>query len=89
VVKIDRAFVSGLDNASTRATPLTIVHLLDTMNALTVGRGRRDCYAICLPQKSGIHSCQGFLFSRPVPAAELLDAVRSQYRGETDTPAGA
>jgi diguanylate cyclase (GGDEF)-like protein/PAS domain S-box-containing protein len=89
VVKIDRAFVSGLDTASTRATLLTIVHLLDTMNVLTVAEGVETAAQFAHLKSLGIHSCQGFLFSRPVPAAELLDAVRSHYRGDTDTPAAA
>jgi diguanylate cyclase (GGDEF)-like protein/PAS domain S-box-containing protein len=89
VVKIDRAFVAGLDNASTRATLLTIVHLLDTMNVLTVAEGVETAAQFAHLKSLGIHSCQGFLFSRPVPAAELLDAVRSHYRGDTDTPAAA
>jgi EAL domain-containing protein (putative c-di-GMP-specific phosphodiesterase class I) len=89
VVKIDRAFVSGPDNASTRATLLTIVHLLDTMNVLTVAEGVETAAQFAHLKSLGIHSCQGFLFSRPVPAAELLDAVRSHYRGDTDTPAAA
>lgn len=33
----------------------------------------------------GIHACQGFLFSRPVPAADVLDAVRL-HSGATQTP---
>jgi diguanylate cyclase (GGDEF)-like protein/PAS domain S-box-containing protein len=89
VVKIDRAFVSGIDNAGTRATLLTIVRLLDTMNVRTVAEGVETAAQFAYLRVLGIHSCQGFLFSRPVPATELLDAVRSHYRGETDAPAAA
>jgi len=42
----------------------------------------------------GIHACQGFLFSRPVPAADVLDAVRlhsgaTPKRLRLPEPAGA
>ena len=89
VVKIDRAFVVDLDKASKRATLRTIAHLLNTMNVLTVAEGVETATQFAHVKSLGIDSCQGFLFSRPVPAAEVLDAVRLNYRGTTDAPAAA
>jgi EAL domain-containing protein (putative c-di-GMP-specific phosphodiesterase class I) len=89
IVKIDRSFIASLDNPDKRATLLAITQLLDTMNVPTVAEGVETTTQLEYVGSLGIHACQGFLFSRPVPAADVLDAVRLHYRGNTDTPAAA
>ena len=94
VVKIDRSFIASLDNPDKRATLLAITQLLDTMNVRTVAEGVETTTQLEYVGSLGIHACQGFLFSRPVPAADVLDAVRL-HSGATPTrlrlpePAGA
>jgi predicted signal transduction protein with EAL and GGDEF domain len=85
VVKIDRSFIASLDNPDKRATLLAITQLLDTMNVRTVAEGVETTTQLEYVGSLGIHACQGFLFSRPVPAADLLDAVRL-HSGATQTP---
>ena len=89
VVKIDRSFIGSLDNPDKRATLLAIIRLLDTMNVSTVAEGVETPAQLAYVRSLGIDACQGFLFSRPVPAGEVLDAVRLNYPGTTDTPAAA
>ena len=94
IVKIDRSFIASLDNPDKRATLLAITRLLDTMNVRTVAEGVETITQLEFVGSLGIHACQGFLFSRPVPAADALDAVRL-HSGATPTrlrlpePAGA
>jgi diguanylate cyclase (GGDEF)-like protein/PAS domain S-box-containing protein len=89
VVKIDRSFIASLDHPDKRATLLAITRLLDTMNVSTVAEGVETTTQLEYIGSLGINACQGFLFSRPVPAAEVLDAVRLSYGGKTHTPAAA
>jgi len=85
VVKIDRSFIASLDNPDKRATLLAITQLLHTMNVRTVAEGIETTTQLEYVGSLGIHACQGFLFSRPVPAADILDAVRL-HSGATQTP---
>jgi diguanylate cyclase (GGDEF)-like protein/PAS domain S-box-containing protein len=89
IVKIDRSFIASLDNPDKRATLLAITRLLDTMNVRTVAEGVETTTQLEYVESLGINTCQGFLFSRPVPAAEVLDAVRVHYQGRTAAPAAA
>jgi EAL domain-containing protein (putative c-di-GMP-specific phosphodiesterase class I) len=83
------SFIASLDNPDKRATLLAITRLLDTMNVRTVAEGVETTTQLEYVGSLGIHTCQGFLFSRPVPATDVLDAVRLHYRAKTDTPAAA
>jgi diguanylate cyclase (GGDEF)-like protein/PAS domain S-box-containing protein len=89
VVKIDRAFVSGSGEATRRATLRTIAHLLTSMDVRTVAEGVETAAQLAFVRKLGIDACQGYLFSRPVPARDVLDAVSRTYADHTDTPAAA
>jgi sensor c-di-GMP phosphodiesterase-like protein len=89
IVKIDRSFIASLDNPDKRAALLAITRLLDAMNVRTVAEGVETTTQLEYVGSLGIHTCQGFLFSRSVPATDVLDAVRVHYRGKTLTPAAA
>jgi diguanylate cyclase (GGDEF)-like protein len=89
VVKIDRAFVSGSGEGTKQATLRTIAHLLKSMNVRTVAEGVETAAQLTFIRTLGIDDCQGYLFSHPVPASDVLDAVSRNYAGHTDTPAAA
>jgi EAL domain-containing protein (putative c-di-GMP-specific phosphodiesterase class I) len=72
VVKIDRAFVVSLDSEEKRAVVLTIVRLLGTMNVRTVAEGVETSTQLGYVVSLGIDACQGYLFSPPVPAHDVL-----------------
>jgi diguanylate cyclase (GGDEF)-like protein/PAS domain S-box-containing protein len=76
VVKIDRAFIADLDSADRRATLRAITRLLDTMNVHTVAEGIETLAQFAYVKSLGIDACQGYLFSRPLPAVDVLDSVR-------------
>jgi len=72
VVKVDRGFVDGLpDDPEDRAIVETIVRLTEVLGLGVTAEGveRRDQVEALLAL--GCRSAQGFLFSRPVPSAEL------------------
>ena len=83
VVKIDRTFVSGSGEATMRATLRTIAHLLTSMNVETIAEGVETAAQLAFVRKLGIDLCQGFLFSRAVPAADVLESVARTYDGHT------
>jgi diguanylate cyclase (GGDEF)-like protein/PAS domain S-box-containing protein len=76
VVKIDRAFIADLDSADRRATLRAITSLLNTMKVRTVAEGIETLAQFAYVKSLGIDACQGYLFSRPLPAIDVLDAVR-------------
>jgi EAL domain-containing protein (putative c-di-GMP-specific phosphodiesterase class I) len=89
VVKIDRAFVATLEDTGKRATMVTITRLLDTMNVTTVAEGVETIGQLAYCRSLGVDAVQGYLFSRPVPAAEVLEAVRFEDPGELSVFAAA
>jgi predicted signal transduction protein with EAL and GGDEF domain len=54
------------------------VHLLDTMKVLTVAEGVETATQFAYLKSLGVDACQGYLFSRPVPGADLLDVMCSE-----------
>ena len=87
VVKIDRAFVAGISQTGTRATLMTIARLLTSMDVFTVAEGVETAAQFAFVRGLGIGACQGFLFSRPVPALEVIDSVRRTYVPRADPSA--
>ena len=75
-VKIDRAFVRRLDDPDRRATVLTIVRLLDTLNVRTVAEGVETSRQLAYVDSLGIDACQGYYFSPAVGPDDLPEALR-------------
>jgi EAL domain-containing protein (putative c-di-GMP-specific phosphodiesterase class I) len=72
-VKIDRSLIAGLgiddhDTAIVRA----IIQLAHDLGLVVVGVGVETPEQLDMMQLLGCDQAQGFLFSPPVPAAELL-----------------
>jgi diguanylate cyclase (GGDEF)-like protein len=88
-VKIDRMFVAGLEIADQRATVLTIVRLLEALNVRSVAEGVETARQLAYVHSLGIDACQGYYFSRPVPADQLLDALEHCKRSSVERSAGA
>jgi diguanylate cyclase (GGDEF)-like protein/PAS domain S-box-containing protein len=80
VVKIDRTFIAGITKTSKRETLKTIARLLASIDVRVVAEGVETVAQFAFVQGLGIGACQGFLFSRPVPAAEVIDSVRTTYQ---------
>ena len=79
VVKIDRAFVSSLHDASQRVMVETIVRLLEALHVGIVAEGVETAEQLEQVRSLGIDHYQGYYFSRPQPARDVLLV---QPRGE-------
>ncbi len=84
-LKIDRSFVHdiGHDRASA-ALAKAIVALGTSLQLKVVAEGVETREQLMLLRGFGCHEIQGFLFSRPLPAAELFALLREGRRLSLD-----
>ena len=79
-LKVDRAFVSDLaDSEDARSIAASIIGMAKALNLRVVAEGvetQQQCE--CL-MKMGCDELQGFLFSRPMPAAEIVRLAQSTH----------
>jgi diguanylate cyclase len=72
-IKIDKAFVHNLDrSASDAAIANAILSLADSLNVTVTAEGVERQGQLEWLRRRGCHEAQGFLLSRPLPAAEIL-----------------
>ena len=77
-LKIDRSFVMEItDHADSRAIVSTIIFLADSLNLLTVAEGIELDTEHSFLKSQGCKQFQGFLFSKPIPAAEMFALLPS------------
>jgi len=89
VLKIDRAFVEGVarDPESTGMVD-AIVHMAATLTLSTIAEGVEDAEQAARLEELGSEVVQGFLFSRPLPAADVSDYLARIRRREAPRPKG-
>lgn len=77
LIKIDRSFVKDLNSGS---DVLAVIHatvgLIENLNMASLAEGVEEPAQLAILQSLGCRYAQGYLFSRPVPADQLLDALR-------------
>ncbi len=75
-IKIDRSFVEGL---TSRSDVLAVIHatitLVENLGMASVAEGVEERSQVAILQSMGCRCAQGYLFSRPVPADALLEAL--------------
>jgi diguanylate cyclase (GGDEF)-like protein/PAS domain S-box-containing protein len=90
VLKIDRSFISGIENgAAENALVRSIVSLAQLLELRTVAEGIEDGQQLEALRALGVDSGQGFHFARPLPAAhvaELLSGARQLGSQSRRTP---
>jgi diguanylate cyclase (GGDEF)-like protein/PAS domain S-box-containing protein len=91
ILKIDKAFVEGVDgNAEDAALAHAILKLGQTLQLQTLAEGierTKQCQAL---HALGCQYGQGYLFAKPVPADEILDLYLRSLAGRMiPLPAGA
>jgi diguanylate cyclase (GGDEF)-like protein len=81
VVKLDRAFISRLeDDATALAMVRAVLDIASALGLTTIAEGIETPGQLRILGELGCHKAQGFLLSRPVPqdvAQDLLTGVRS------------
>lgn len=76
-LKIDQSFIARLSHdSSAEAIVRASVNLATDLSLTTVAEGIEDNHALRIVAELGCREIQGFLLSRPVPAADLLRWVR-------------
>ncbi|SDC00212.1 PAS domain S-box-containing protein/diguanylate cyclase (GGDEF) domain-containing protein [Geodermatophilus telluris] len=77
VLKLDRAFVSRVDrDAQSRALCAAVVTVGRALGVDVVAEGVETSAQLGVLRGLGLGFAQGFLLSRPLPPAELLDVLR-------------
>lgn len=73
IIKLDSGFSRALcHNSATRAMVAAIVAFANEIGSTVIAEGIEDNTALTLFRELGVHSGQGFLFSRPIPICQAL-----------------
>ncbi|KAA0084500.1 GGDEF domain-containing protein [Mycolicibacterium sp. P9-64] len=89
-VKLDRNFIAPiLDDPRAAAVVRTVVDLAHVLGVTTVAEGIEDVETAWALRGYGCEMAQGFYYSRPVGAEELLDLVLTGMGTATSWPAPA
>jgi diguanylate cyclase (GGDEF)-like protein/PAS domain S-box-containing protein len=81
-LKIDHAFVRDIPgNKEDAAIVQAIITLARTLQLRVIAEGVENADQLKYLASVGCHEYQGFIYSRPVPARELIELVRKQYVG--------
>jgi diguanylate cyclase (GGDEF)-like protein len=71
-IKIDRSFVRDMPHREDcRAIVRAVAGLAESLNILTVAEGVETAEQLEMVRAEGCHACQGFLFGKPMPEAEV------------------
>lgn len=85
-VKIDRSFVSEIPESKDDALiAQTIIAMAHSMNLSLVVEGVENIRQLNFFRQQGCRVVQGYLFSKPVPAADILDMLHKQETNGTIT----
>jgi diguanylate cyclase (GGDEF)-like protein/PAS domain S-box-containing protein len=80
VIKLDRAFVADAGTDEGRAVVAAIVDLAHAVGAIALAEGVETAEQLELVRALGCDRASGYHLARPVPAGELLAAVRHASR---------
>ncbi|WP_442583204.1 PAS-domain containing protein [Mesorhizobium sp. ASY16-5R] len=82
-IKIDRSFISGMDDSDSRAIVKAIIGLGKSLGMTTTAEGIETKAQLETVRAAGCDEVQGYLFSPPLPAAAaaaMLDALNVKAR---------
>lgn len=76
-LKIDRSFVTALQtDAAAKGITCAVLAMARSLSLRTVGEGVESEEQLAFLRDNGCDECQGFLFSKPLPAADLGAMLR-------------
>ena len=80
VLKIDKSFVDDIYSGKEAAQPLvkSIISLADSLGMLTVSEGVEDKNQLAFLVSNGANVIQGYLFSKPLSAADFGEFLRNR-----------
>ena len=88
VLKIDRSFIDGVDSPSEQSALVdAILTMAQALNLRVVAEGIEDMPQLDYLRKRACPLGQGYLFARPLPAADLAEVLRTQPQGFSTTHA--
>jgi EAL domain-containing protein (putative c-di-GMP-specific phosphodiesterase class I) len=77
-LKIDKSFIDEmLDDTDDEAIVDTIITLSQTLGLTTIAEGVEEQLQLEALKRKGCQSIQGYLFSKPLPANEVLELVQN------------
>jgi diguanylate cyclase (GGDEF)-like protein len=71
-LKIDQSFVRQIGDGASAAIIRAIIHMAESLGMKTIAEGVEDVEALDALRRWGCGSAQGYLFARPMPAAEFV-----------------
>ncbi len=85
-VKIDRSFVKDIpEDKDDMAIAATIIAMGHNLNLRVLGEGVETAEQLAFLKQNHCDELQGYLYSKPVPAEQLLDIFAQQLAGKTKT----
>ncbi|MFA7585265.1 MAG: EAL domain-containing protein [Novosphingobium sp.] len=88
-IKIDQGFIRGVTEEGSRNAAIirSIVNLAEGLNMNTTAEGIEAFDELDMMRELGVQTIQGYIYSRPVPFDEVIDAVASgSWTLEPDGP---
>ncbi|SEQ26608.1 diguanylate cyclase (GGDEF) domain-containing protein [Amphritea atlantica] len=80
-LKIDRSFVSGVNNnPDDREIVKALIRLAYSLNKEIIAEGVETLQQLNFLASFGCHQAQGYLYSKPVPFAEFKDLLQNGYQ---------
>lgn len=87
ILKIDRSFVRDLgQDSGDRAIARSVVDLAKNLRMQTVAEGVETAEQLAILQEIGCTFIQGYYYSRPVPADQLPETIRSLNEKQASLP---
>jgi EAL domain-containing protein (putative c-di-GMP-specific phosphodiesterase class I) len=84
-IKVDRSFVADLLECGEAASIVhAILSLASSLKMQTTAEGVETATQRGLLQAAGCDEMQGYLFSQPLPAADIDELIRLRYRSAVD-----
>jgi len=81
VLKIDQAFVAGIERSDTEQTIIaTIIKLGKTLGMRIVAEGVENQQQADFLQTAGCDQAQGYYFSKPVAPEEMAELMRQEQK---------